>query len=66
MHSFLCVNIAIMLVIKRRPPKSEELKLSGTQNGQRVNHGIVKFKEFEQIYLSPKMPTTFVLGELIF
>ena len=56
--------------MKRRPPNSnakpEEPKLSGTQNGQRVNHGIVKFKEFEQIYLSPKMPTTFVLGELIF
>ena len=25
--------------------KSEELKLSGTQNGQRVNHRIVNFKE---------------------
>ena len=55
--------------MKRRPPNSnakpEEPKLSGTQNGQRVNHGIVKFKEFEQIYLSPKMPTTFVLGQFI-
>ena len=29
------------------PPKSEEPKLSGTQNVQRVNHLIVKFKEVE-------------------